>query len=229
MKAIIFIAPPGAGKGTQAEELSTRLGLFHLETSKLGEQKINDPELLAKDPETKQARDNFYSGKLFPPSWTTKIMIEEIKSLAEKGRSVVFSGSPRTVYEAENEIPALENIYGRENIKIFYIKLSEDEAIKRNSERRICQASRHPIPRAEYKPEFRDITVCPWDGSPIITRELDKPEVIKERYRVFWQETHPVLDYMKRHGYEIIEIEGEQPIETVTKDILNHIDDHRQN
>jgi len=220
---VIFIAPPGAGKGTQADLLAEEFDFVHVETSKLGEVKINDQELVKKDPGVAEAKRLYEKGELFPPPWTTKLVIEKLGELASEGKGVVFSGSPRTLYEAENEMPEIDKLYSRENIKIFYITLSEGESIKRNSERRICEKNRHPIPRPEYDPKFAGITKCPWDGSPIITRPaLDKPEIIKERYKVFLRETAPVLDYFREKGYNVIEINGEQPIEKVFEDILKH-------
>src|SRR3989344_1350295 len=208
-QVVIFIAPPGAGKGTQAELIAKRFGFKHIETSKLGEAKINDPELVKKDPEVAEAKRKYDSGELFPPPWTVKLIMEKIRELAAAGSGVVFSGSPRTLYEAKNEMPELEKLYGRENIKIFNITLSEKESIKRNSSRRICQLNRHPIPGF---PHYQDLTTCPEDGSPIIIRTLDKPETIKERYRVYMAETKPVLDYLKLSDFNVITINGEQPI-----------------
>ena len=96
------------------------------------------------------------------------------------------------------------------------IKLSEEEAVKRNSARRICSKNRNPIPNF---PEYANITVCPEDGSKIITRELDKPEIIKERYQVYLSDTAPVIEYFRQNGYKVMEVNGEQPIEDVFKDI----------
>lgn len=221
-QVIIFIAPPGAGKGTQAEELAKRSGLIHLETSKIIEEKIQNAD--PNDIEMQVEKQKWTSGQLITPAKVAQWFIEKLKELAAMGKGLIFSGSPRTLYEAKNEIPELESLYGEENIKIFNINLSEEESIKRNSARRICQANRHPVPRGDYDPKFKEITVCPWDGSPIITRALDKPEIIRERYRVYKTETEPVLDYLRRRGYKIIEINGEQPIEKVTEDIIKNLE-----
>ncbi|MBI2063698.1 MAG: nucleoside monophosphate kinase, partial [Candidatus Yanofskybacteria bacterium] len=212
--------PPGAGKGTQAELIAKRFGFKHIETSKLGEAKINDPELVKNDPEVAEAKKKYDSGELFPPPWTVKLIMEKIRELAAAGSGVVFSGSPRTLYEAKNEMPELEKLYGRENIKIFNITLSEKESIKRNSSRRICQLNRHPIPNF---PNYAHLTTCPEDGSPIIKRKLDKPELLKERYQIYMSETKPVLDYLRLCDFNVITINGEQPIGRAQEDILKHI------
>ena len=116
-------------------------------------------------------------------------------------------------------ITALEEVYGKENITVLNIELSEAESVKRNGGRRICQANRHPIPNF---PEFTNLTTCPQDGSPLVTRDLDKPEIIRERYQVYWRDTAPVLDYLREHGYQINVINGEQPIEAVFDNIMKN-------
>lgn len=220
-KIFVLIGAPGSGKGTQAELLAKKFNLYHLETSKLGEEKINNLELVKNDPEIREAKRLYDKGELFPPPWTTKLVLEKIRELVQENKGVVFSGSPRTIFEAENEFPEFERIYGKENIYIFEIVLSEEESVKRNSVRKICKASRHSIPAT--LPEFKNITVCPEDGSEIITRTLDKPELIRERYKVYLKETKPISDFLKNLGYEAKQIDGEQPIEKIYEDILKNV------
>lgn len=211
---IILIGPPGSGKGTQAELLAEKFGLFHLETSKILEEgaKNADPS----DEEFIALKEAWSSGKLVDSKTVVKLTLDKIKGIAESGKGIVLSGSPRTIYEAERELPLFESLYSWNNVKVFNIKLSEEESVKRNSFRRICRINRHPIPNF---PEFQDIKVCPKDGSSIITRELDNPEVIKVRYKTYLEETEPVLDFLRTKGYKVIEINGAQPIEKVSKDI----------
>lgn len=221
MQAIILIGPPGSGKGTQAEKIVEKFKLTHIETSKIIEARFKnvDPE----DPEINYEKQRWLRGELTTPSLFAGWFNEETKKLVQEGKGMVTSGSIRTITETEIVLPELERLFGKDNIKFFYIALSEEESVKRNSLRRICQANRHPIPSGDYDPQFKNIELCPWDGSPILTRALDKPEVIKKRYQVFLNETYPVLDYLKEHGYKVIEINGEQSIEKVAKDIEQHL------
>lgn len=211
---IILIGPPGSGKGTQAELLAEKFGLFHLETSKLVEDAVKNAD--RDDKEYQAAKEAWISGKLVASETVVKLTLDKIKSIAENGKGIVLSGSPRTLYEVEREFPLFESLYGWDNIKVINIKLSEEESVKRNSFRRICRINRHPIPNF---PEFEGITKCPKDGSSIITRALDNPEVIKVRYKTYLEETEPVLDFLRNKGYKIIEIKGEQPIDEVFEDI----------
>ena len=150
------------------------------------------------------------------------IVIDKIKELWSQGVGIVFSSSPRTLYEAEGEIPKLEEFYGKENIKVINLQLDEHGSIERNSTRRICKKNRHPIPNF---PQFQNITTCPRDGSELVTRELDTPDVIKVRYQEYLNRTEPVLDFLKKREYKIIEINGDQFIEKVFSDILEKLND----
>ena len=216
---VILIGPPGSGKGTQADLLAEKFGLFHLESSKIIEEKLKkaDPD----DWVLQNEKRLWESGTLNTPELVLQWIQEKIKEVAGRGRGIVFSGSPRTVFEAEGEMPLLEELYGKENIKIFNLDLSEGESIKRNSKRRICGGFRHSIPNF---PEFENITKCPKDGSEIVTRTLDNPKTIKIRYQEYLKRTIPLIDILKYKNYRITKVNGEQPIEEVHNNILNYLD-----
>lgn len=216
-QAVIFIAPTGAGKGTQSDLLADKFGMFHLETAKIIEAKFASAD--PNDEQIKKEKQNFLTGKLVTPEIVTAWVIEKIRELAAQDTSIVFSGSFRTEYEASTEIPVMEELYGKDAIKIFYITLSEEESVRRNSNRRICKANRHPIPDL---PDFQGLTTCPQDGSELVKRALDTPEVARIRYREYVERTTPVLDFFKQRGYTIIEIDGEQGITNVSEAILKH-------
>ncbi|MFH1769131.1 MAG: nucleoside monophosphate kinase [Parcubacteria group bacterium] len=216
-EVVIFIAPPGAGKGTQTNIIEDKLGYTHIESSKVIEGKFNDGD--QKDPRIIEAREQWHSGELVNPESVTMWMTEKMKEVFKRGESIILSGSPRTLYEAEEEVPLLEELYGKDNIKVFHITLPEEESIRRNSKRRICKAERHPIPDI---PRYKDIDGCPWDGSEVTTRALDNPEVIKERLKEYKNRTEPVIKYMIDRGYSIIEINGNESIESVSHEILKY-------
>ena len=218
LKVIFLIGPPGSGKGTQADLLAKELGFFHLETSKIIEERFKtaDPN----DKEIAHQKEHWIAGELFHPEVIIKWVTEEVEKLKDRVNGFVFSGSPRWIEEARHEAEYLEKIYGRENIAAVEIKLSEEESVKRNSARRICEKNRHPIPNF---PEYANIAVCPEDGSRIITRELDKPELIRDRYQVYLRDTAPVIEYFRENGYKVKEVNGEQPIKKVFEDIKRQL------
>lgn len=215
---VFLIGPIGSGKGTQAELLSEKFGLTHIETSKLLEEKFNNAD--ASDSFLAEQKNLWKSGILNKPEFVLEIVIDKIKELQKHGLGIIFSASPRTLFEAEGELPILEDLFGKDSIRVIHIKLGEEESIKRNSHRRICKTNRHPIPNF---PQFKNITTCPRDGSELITRALDDPQVIKVRYQEYLNRTEPILFFLKDRGYGVIEINGEQAIDKVFKDILEKI------
>jgi adenylate kinase len=215
---VIFIGPPGSGKGTQADILAEKFGIVHLESSKVIENKFKNAD--PNDEVITAEKKIWESGELNTPELVRAWMIEAIRELHSKGMGIVLSGSPRTLFEAEGEIPIFEELYGRDNIKTIHLNLTKEESIRRNSSRRICQANRHPIPDL---PMFKDVTTCPKDESPLIRRTLDAPETIAIRYEVYLRRTQPIISFIQERDYNIIEIEGEQSIEKVANDILGQI------
>jgi adenylate kinase family enzyme len=149
-------------------------------------------------------------------------VVDKIRALGEASKSIVFSGSFRTVEEASVEIPVCEELYGRENIHFVYIPISEETSIKRNSSRRICEARQHPFPDF---PEYRELKACPKDGSAIITRSIDDPKIITVRYQTYLHDTKPVLEYVESLKFPVIKVDGEQGIRDVHEEILKRIDE----
>ncbi|HEY4496800.1 MAG TPA: nucleoside monophosphate kinase [Candidatus Paceibacterota bacterium] len=221
MKAIIFFGPPGSGKGTQAEKTVDRFGFNHLETSKIIEEGFAkaDPN----NPEVKAQKERKSRGELISPALFAEWFNKKVEEAFHNKKNIVASGSMRTIEETELVLPKLENLYKPENIIFFIIKISEQESIKRNSERRICEKNKHTIPSGNYNSLYKNIAACPIDGSILKTREDDRPEIIKKRYEIFLKETSPVFDYLKKYGYKLIEINGEQGMDNVFNDITIHI------
>jgi len=226
-KVIIFIAPPGAGKGTQANLLAEYFDLVHLETSKVIEKRImnaKEDEYLEVDGEKflfSEEKRKWESGEICSPPFVTQLVLEEIERPAKEEKGIVFSGSPRSIYEAQKEASLLEKLYGRENVVVLKINLSPEESIFRNSHRRICSLMRHPI---LWLKETENLSLCPLDGSKLIKREsLDDPETIKVRLKEFQEKTAPVIDYLKEKGFRIEEINGEQTVEEVFQEIIKKL------
>jgi len=223
-KVIILFGPPGAGKGTQAELLAEKFNLYYLETSKVGERRINlaqKGEYLIIDGKKYYFEDEkklWLEGKLWSPEFITALIYEEIENLAKQDKNLLLAGSPRTVYEAKKLLPLIKKLYGKENIEVFLIEISPEETIFRNSHRRICELMRHPI---LYSKETENLKNCPLDGSKLMRREgLDDPETIKIRLDEYKNRTVPIFEVFKREGIEIKKINGEQSVAAVFQDIL---------
>ncbi len=224
---IIILGPPGAGKGTQSELLSEKLNLYYLETSKIIETFIKsskEKDFVVVDGKKyyfKEQKKLWETGKLCSPPFVTYLLTKKIKELSSRKESLVLGGSPRTLFEGKKIIPLLEKLYGKENIKVVLIKLSAEESIFRNSHRRICSLLRHPI---LYNKETKNLTMCPLDGSKLKKRKkLDDPETIKVRLKEYKERTLPLMNYFKKEGIEVKEINGEQSVADVFGDVLKVI------
>lgn len=224
---VILIGPPGSGKGTQAELLAGKLGLFYFETSKIIEKQVMKAsqddfvKIGGKKYSLVRERDLWKSGILCTPVVVSFWVKNEIRELVAVNQSLILAGSPRTLYEGKQVMPLVEKLYGKDNIRIFNIKLRDKESIWRNSNRRICSSCRHPIP---YFNETMGLKNCPQCGAELVFREgLDDPKTIKIRLKEYKKRTEPLLDYFKTRKLKVIKINGEQSIENVFKEILQHV------
>lgn len=217
------MGPPGSGKGTQCEILSAKFNFYYLESSKIIDAKLTnmkegDFEVAdGKKYFLSEQRDLRHSGGIMSPELVTSWMTEKMKELAKEGRKMVIAGSPRSTYEAEKEMPLLKKAYGKENIITIVITLSEEEATFRSAHRRICSLVRHPI---LYYKETENLKVCPLDGSELIERKDDNVDALKTRMKRYKEQTLPLLDYLKKEGYQVKEIAGRQTPAELHEDIL---------
>jgi len=222
-KIIILLGPPGSGKGTQAGLLAEKFNLYHLETSKIIEAQLINAK---KDDFVKIKGRKFFllkekklreSGGLMSPPLIAFWIRNKIKEIAKEKKGIVFSGSPRTLYEGKELIPLLKRLYRAKNIKIILIELSEKESIRRNSHRRSCVLMRHSI---LWSKETKNLTKCPLDGSKLVFRKDDTPEIIKVRLKEYNERTLPLLEYLKKKGLKIKKVNGGQSVAKVFHDIL---------
>lgn len=222
-KVIIIFGPPGSGKGTQAQILAEKYDLFHLETSKVIEEALKDPttketlEINGHKFSLSKERKIFNEGKLNTPALVLFLITKKIEGLAQKGKSVVFSGSPRTMSEAETIIPLLSSLYGIENIKLVFLNVPEDASIFRNSNRRICEICRTPIP---FSPNTEIVTQCTKCGGRLIKRgQIDTPKVIKVRLKEYKERTEPIVKYFEERGGSVERVDGLGSIAEVSQRI----------
>ena len=158
-------------------------------------------------------------GKLWDPPFVFYFVKEKLKELAKEKNGIVLSGTPRTLYEGGRIIPFLKKLYGGKNIAVISLKLSAEESIWRNSHRKECELARHPV---LYTKETIKLSKCPFDGSKLVIRKDDNnPETIKIRLKEYNERTFPLLDYFRKQGLKVREINGEQSVANVFKDILN--------
>ena len=221
---MILLGPPGSGKGTQAELLAERFNLYYFETSRILEEKFRTGKggesmrVGGKDYKISDEKKNWETGKLCSPPFVTYLVARKIKELHHEGKNIILSGSPRTLYEGEKIVPILKELFGVNNIKVFFLELTPEQTIWRNTHRRICELMRHPI---LYTEENAKLKKCPFDGSILLERKgLDDPETIKVRLKEYKERTYPLIQYFTKERLLVIKINGEQSVEDVFKDIL---------
>ncbi len=210
-KAVIIYGPPGAGKGTQANLLAWTKGFVHFDTGKFLDILVHDKDKQS-DPAIAEARRQMDSGELVTPEFVLKITAEEAKKIGESNFSIVFSGSPRTMFEAWGDdnnkglIAVLEETYGKENIYPAHLVIDPKKAIKRNANRKICSICYTAILYNEEKGHLH--TTCPLCGGALRTRSVDNPAVFETRIKEYEERTAPILAELKKHGYKVYEVDG---------------------
>lgn len=216
IKAVIFLGPPASGKGTQAMIIAHNLGAIYFRTSKIIKDRFDN---FPNDPEVIKAKILHDSGELVPASILVKWTVQEIEKLFQAGETVVFDGVFRSMQETDATFPTFEKYLKPYEIKAFFLKVSENTAIKRSSTRRICSVCGYPAP---YNSQTIDLKLClrPKCGGELIAR-IDEKKIHK-RLEIYNKETLPVLDFFKKKGI-LEEIDGEPSIEEITENILNKI------
>jgi len=206
--AVMIMGAPGSGKGTQAELLSQKLDLFHFDTGRFLRKTLYSPQA-KKNKEIQKERKLNEAGKLNTPSWVLKIVSERVKKISKLGQSVIFSGSPRTEFEAFGDkknkglMDVLKKEYSKKNMFVFSLEVSEEESIKRNKKRMSCSVCGTPIMSKGKKQ-----TSCPFCGGKTQTRKDDSEKVIKLRLKEYASRTAPVLAGLKKKGHRVIKIDG---------------------
>jgi adenylate kinase len=210
---IVLLGPPGAGKGTQAEAISSELHLPHISSGDIFRENLKNRTELGK-----LAAGFINKGELVPDEITIA-MIQERLSHSDCQNGALLDGFPRTPAQAEAFTSLLLSINGRLK-SVPYISVPENVLIDRLIGRRICRKEGH-IFHEKYNPP-RMPGICDFDGSELYQREDDKAETVKKRIRIYLEQTQPLIEYYHQHGV-LIEVDGTKSIEQITIDLLTAI------
>ena len=203
---IIFFGPPGAGKGTQAEIVSKRLQIPTISTGAMLREAIKKETASGLS-----AKSYVDSGALVP----NEVVIGILKDrLAEEDckNGFILDGVPRTLPQAE----ALEAA-GIHFDRVVSIEIEDAVIEARMTGRRVCGSCGASFHLTAHPPKVEG--VCDVCGKELIVRKDDAPETVKNRLKVFHAETEPLKDFYEKLGVLKL-VEGNQPIEAATRDIL---------
>ena len=197
---LVFLGPPGAGKGTIAKVAKEALGVPHISTGDLFSANIkNETEL------GKRVKEILASGGLVPDEITIK-MVENRLSESDCEKGYILDGFPRTIPQAE-ALSKMSNVEG-----VINFVLSEEEIIKRLSGRRMCPSTGRTYHILFNPPKVEGID--DETGEPLIQRDDDKPEAIRHRLELYNEATAPLIDYYKAKGVVLDLICTNDPKET---------------
>jgi len=216
-KIILLLGPPGSGKGTQAKLLANKFGLNYI-----GSGDVLRARQKGRDFTARKITKVMNSGALAPSFVIIKILgneLEKIKKQSKKNNSFVLDGWTRTIYEAILTDEALDWYEWEKKSKTILIKISKRESFNRLTKRRQCKKCGRLIP---WLGEFKKLKKCDKCGGPLIIRSDDKIDSIKKRLEEYKKETIPAINYYKKQK-RLIEINGEQSIDDVFKEILKKL------
>ncbi|MFP4400721.1 MAG: adenylate kinase [Candidatus Woesearchaeota archaeon] len=194
---IILVGPPGSGKGTQAKKIAEKYDIPHISTGDIFRENIKNQTELGK-----KAKEIMDRGELVPDEVTIN-MVKERLAQPDCAKGYLLDGFPRTIPQAE----ALEDISPAE--KVIDIEVPDEEIVLRITGRR--QGPDGTIYHIKYNP-------AP-EGINVIQRDDDKEEVVKNRLRVYHEQTEPIIAFYHGKG-KTIEIDGTKTIDDVFDSIV---------
>ncbi len=206
--AVIFLGPPGSGKGTQAQKLSAEYGFKHISTGDILREAVRKGTELGK-----LAKSYMDRGELVPDD----VMIGLIEDVLRNCENlVIMDGFPRTLPQAE----AFDKLLDRLNFelrKVVLFDVPDDEIVKRLSARRVCPKC-GAVYNMLYHPPKND-EICDVCGTKLIQRDDDRPETIRRRLEVYRRDTEPLIDYYRRKGLLAV-VDGTGKVDEITGRIV---------
>lgn len=209
MKRVVLLGPPGAGKGTQATSIAQKYQILHISTGDIFRANVKEGTPLGK-----KAKEYMDQGLLVPDELVCDL-VEDRVSKEDCSNGYLLDGFPRTVFQAEH-FDAFLSKNGQSLDKVVDIEVDEDILLPRMIGRRVCRGCGKPYHVTAMPPKKEG--VCDVCGGEVYQRNDDKEETVKNRFKVYQDQTSPLIEYYKKAG-TLGEINGAQDVDKVFEDI----------
>jgi len=206
---LVFLGPPGAGKGTQARELARELNVPQVATGDMLREAVANGTPLGREAKAYMDR-----GALVPDDVIVRLIAERLAQPDAKP-GFILDGFPRTIPQAD----ALERLLGDLGVsldRVVYFDVSDAELVRRLTGRRSCPKCQSTFHVTSNPPKHEN--VCDRCGSTLVQREDDREATVRKRLQVYAEQTSPLLDRYKKRGV-LRTVAGEGKIETIHGDI----------
>ena len=207
---LIILGPPGAGKGTQAAFISSEQNIPHISTGDMLREAIKNGTELGL-----QAKAIMDAGNLVSDDLIIELVKERI-SQSDCERGFLFDGFPRTIPQAEALIQNNVEIHG-----VIELVVADEEIIKRMSGRRIHLASGRTY-HVDFNPP-KKAGIDDETGDDLVIRKDDEPEIVKDRLKVYWAQTQPLIEYYSNSknfsDLKYLSVDGTLTVDEIKKNI----------
>ncbi len=205
---IILMGPPGSGKGTQAVRLSKELGFPHISTGDLFRENISKNTGLGR-----KAKSYINTGNLVPDSLVLDMLFARVAQ-PDCSKGYLLDGFPRTIPQAE----ALDkHLTKQDRLIVLNLEASDDVIFKRIEGRLSCKQCGSVYNRYFSPPKTEG--TCDKCGGELVQRSDDRAEVVRERLKVYHQQTEPLIDYYRQKNV-LDSVNGEENPDEVFKELL---------
>ena len=216
-RAVIFLGPPGAGKGTQAQELARKYGVPHLSTGDMLRENIAKGTPLGA-----KAKPLMERGELVPDSLVLKMVAARIER-PDCSHGFVFDGFPRTVAQAQY-LGELLKQHGFRQPVVIHFAIDPALLMRRITGRRMCKVGGEIYNVFERPPKLQG--KCDYDGGELEQRPDDREEVVAPRLQAYQKQTAPLVAYYRRLG-RLREVDAAKSVDEVARRVLEVVDGTR--